>query len=95
VLFAGAMSLIAIEDDRAAAGVSAMDMGELSGQPAAGGEGLRTFAGTLAHLGEGPDEREAYALHIYTYTLDRGLDGIGARIKAPAAGAEPIVPFTT
>ncbi|WP_331770931.1 TetR family transcriptional regulator (plasmid) [Embleya sp. NBC_00888] len=93
VLFAGAMSPIAIEDDRSAAGVSAVDMSELSEQLAAGGEGLRAFAATLAHLRQGPDEREAYALHIYTYTLDRALDGIAARIEALAAGAEPLAPF--
>ncbi|MEU0939628.1 TetR family transcriptional regulator [Embleya sp. NPDC005971] len=93
VLFAGAMSPIVIEDDRAAAGVFVMDTGALSEQPAAGGEGLRTFADTLAHLREGPDQREAYALHIYTYSLDRSLDGIAARIEALAAGAEPVAPF--
>ncbi|MYS87316.1 hypothetical protein [Embleya scabrispora] len=44
MLFAGAMSPIAIEDDRAAAGVSAMDMGELSEQLAAGAEPVVPFS---------------------------------------------------
>ncbi|MFI6977249.1 hypothetical protein ACIBSV_01525 [Embleya sp. NPDC050154] len=69
-------------------------MSELCEQPAAGGQGLRAFAATPAHLRQGPDEREAYALHIYTQTPDRSLDGIAARIEALAASAEPpLAPF--
>ncbi|MGC0422677.1 TetR/AcrR family transcriptional regulator [Embleya sp. AB8] len=92
VLFAAAMSAIVIEDDRAMLGVPAVDMGELSEQLRTGGEGLRTFAGTLAYLHEGLEQRETYSLFTYTYTLDRTLDGIAARIAELTAGAEPLNP---
>jgi AcrR family transcriptional regulator len=89
-LLAGALSPIAVDDDRVRLGVS-VDMGDLAQDLRTGGEGLRVFGAVLDRLDDGPDAREKYAQYIHTYTIDRALDGIEARIAELAARSpEPL-----
>ncbi|MYW02231.1 TetR/AcrR family transcriptional regulator C-terminal domain-containing protein [Streptomyces sp. SID3343] len=87
-LLSGALSSIAIDDDRARLGVTP-EMGDLTPHLHAGGEGLRAFGAALVRLEAGPDARETYAGYIHIYTIDRALDGIGARIAELTGDAGP------